>query len=78
MAYIRRSPSRTEWFRNLAGKLILIDNYTRWNSWYNMLLVLIELKKYVEEYCDQFESELEKDLLDKADWKKLRTIIEFL
>ena len=31
----------------------------------------------VEQYCEDYESELEKDLLSHADWKKLRTIKDF-
>ena len=31
----------------------------------------------VEKYCEDYESELEEDLLSHADWKKLRTIKDF-
>ena len=55
-----------------------MDNRTRWNSWYNMLLILLELKGMVKQYCEDYESELEEDLLFHADWKKLRTIKDFL
>ena len=41
VVYIRRSSARTEHFRTLAEKIILINNRTRWNSWYNMLLILL-------------------------------------
>jgi hypothetical protein len=78
VVYIYGSPGHTAWFRNLAGKLVLMDNYIRWNSWYNMLVILIKLKKHIEDYYKRFKSELEKDLLDKTDWKKLYIIIEFL
>jgi hypothetical protein len=43
-----------------------------------MLLILLELKGMVEKYCEDYESELEEDLLSHADWKKLRTIKDFL
>ena len=43
-----------------------------------MLQVLLKEKAYIDKYCEHFEHELQKDLLDLADWKKLRTINEFL
>jgi hypothetical protein len=78
VVHIRGSSARTEHFRKLAGRMIPMDNRTRWNSWYNMLLILLELKQKVEKYCEDYESEVEKDLLSFADWKKLRTIKDFL
>jgi hypothetical protein len=58
--------------------MILMDNRTRWNSWYNMLLILLKLKGIVEKYCEDYKSELKEDLLSHADWKKLCTIKDFL
>jgi len=78
VVHIRKPGGHTEYFRKLAGRMILMDNRTRWNSWFNMLLVFLELKKQIDDYCEHFESELKKDLLDLADWKKLRTIKDFL
>ena len=43
-----------------------------------MLTVLLEQKSHVDDYCTHFESELQKDMLELTDWKKLRTIKEFL
>jgi hypothetical protein len=47
--------------------MIPMDNRTRWNSWYNMLLVLLELKGMVEKYYKDYESELKEDLLSHVD-----------
>ena len=58
--------------------MILIDNCTRWNSWYDMLVVLLNLRPVVEKYCQDYEDELEDDILSFQDWKKLCTIKEFL
>ena len=63
IVHIGRSPAHTDIFRKLAGRLILMDNRTRWNSWYEMLLVLLLLKGKVEDYCKKYENELEEDLL---------------
>jgi hypothetical protein len=78
VVHIRGSSARTEHFKTLAGRMILMDNRTQWNSWYNMLVVLLNLRDIVERYCQDYESELEEDILSFADWKKLRTIKEFL
>ena len=51
MVHIRSSGGRTEHFRKLAGRMIPMDNRTRWNSWFNMLVVLLNLRPAVEKYC---------------------------
>ena len=43
-----------------------------------MLLIFLKLKEVVEKYCRKYETELEEDLLSWEDWKKLRTIKDFL
>ena len=58
--------------------MILIDNRTRWNGWYDMLVVLHNVKPVVEKYCQDHEDELKEDILSYQDWKKLRTIKDFL
>jgi hypothetical protein len=78
VVHIRGSPGRTAEFRELAGRMIPMDNRTRWNSWYTMLVVLLNLRPAVEKYCQDHEDELEEDILSFQDWKKLRTIKDFL
>jgi hypothetical protein len=78
VVYIRGSARRTEEFHTLAGRLIPMDNRMRWNSWYQMLLILLNLWPAVEKYCQNHEEELEEDILTSKDWKKLCTIKEFL
>jgi hypothetical protein len=58
VAHIRGSPARTKVFKELAKKIILIDNYTRWNSWYLILLIILNLKSQVKKYCDLYKGEL--------------------
>jgi hypothetical protein len=67
MVHICGSGSCVEYWRTLAGKIIPIDNCTRWNSWHNLLEVLLKEKAHIDEYCECFEHELHKDLLDLAD-----------
>ena len=63
VVHIRGSSARMDIFRKLAGRIIPMDNCTRWNSWYTMLLVFLELKEVVEKYYKKYETELEEDLL---------------
>src|SRR6266568_451604 len=56
-----------------------MDNETRWNLWYKIILVALELRaaigKYQEEYIDEFD---EEDILNTTDWKALESIRDFL
>jgi hypothetical protein len=78
VVHIRGSSARIARFKELVGRMILIDNRTRWNSWYEMLLVLLNLRPVIEKYCSDYKDKLKGDLLSFADWKKLRTIKDFL
>ena len=40
--------------------------------------MLLNLRPTVEKYCQNYEEELKEDILTSKDWKKLRTIKEFL
>ncbi len=62
MVYIRRLNARTDYFRKLVGRMILMDNRTRWNSWYNIFLILLKLKRMVEKYYEDYENNLEENL----------------
>jgi hypothetical protein len=65
--YIR---SLTAWiaeFLELASKIILLDNRTRWNSWDLMLIIALELWLAIEKYCQNYESELEDNKLTPKD-----------
>ena len=56
-----------------------MDNKTRWNSWYKIILVALELKaaigKYQEEYINKFNKE---DILNATNQKALESIRDFL
>jgi len=55
-----------------------MDNRTRWNSWFVMLEVLLNLEPCVTKYCIDHGDELEEDILSYGEWKRLRIIKEFL
>lgn len=44
VTYIRGSPARTKVSKELARRMIPINNRTRWNSWYSMLVIMLDLK----------------------------------
>jgi hypothetical protein len=77
VVHIRGSSARTDYFRKLTGRIIPMDNRTRWNSWYNMFFIFLELKGMVKKYCEDYESEFKENLLSHANWKMLRTIKDF-
>ena len=78
VVYIRGSTTCIAEFLELVGRRIPLDNRTRWNSWYTMLVIALELRLVVEKYFQNHELDLEDDELSNADWRQLRTIMEFL
>ncbi len=67
MIYIRGSSARTARFKELTGKIISIDNRTRWNSWYEMFLILLNLRSIIKKYCSDYKDEFKKDILNFID-----------
>jgi hypothetical protein len=63
VVYIRASPGQTVEWKELAGRIIPMDNRTRWNSWFIILEVLLNLEPYVTKYCIDHRDELEEDIL---------------
>ena len=78
VVYIRRLPSRTKEFLKYAKRRVPLSNKTRWNSWYRMLNVALAKRSGIERYCQNHETALQKDELSPDDWRRLRTIEEFL
>jgi hypothetical protein len=56
-----------------------MDNDTRWNLWYNIILVAFKLRdaiiKYQEQYIKEFN---EEDILNTTNWRALENIRDFL
>src|SRR6266498_1577390 len=78
VVYISGSSARTDVFRKFIKRLILMNNRTRWNSWYKIFLILLLLKGKVEDYYEKYKNKFEEDLLSREDWKKLSIIKDFL
>jgi hypothetical protein len=50
VVYTDASPSRTKEFKDLVEKIIAFDNNIRWNSWYQMLKIIIEKIAVIDNY----------------------------
>ena len=56
IVYIYSSANRTTWFVERASKMIPLNNRTRWNSWWKIILVALNpkirtgLSLYIKEY----------------------------
>jgi hypothetical protein len=78
VVHIRSSAGRTKEFKDLAGRIIPLDNRTRWNSWFQMLTVADQKAGAIDTYTKNYFATLQADYLSPEDWKRLRTIKEFL
>ena len=58
--------------------MIPLNNRTRWNSWYILLIVADEYASSIDMYAKSYFNELSKDYLSPVDWKRLHTIMIFL
>jgi hypothetical protein len=70
---IQGSPSLTAEFLQLASRMIPLDNYTRWNSWYLSRVVAKEHASSIDTYtksCTHWD-ELSEDYLTPEDWNRL-------
>src|SRR5947209_4284162 len=59
--HIRGSTARIEEFLELAGRMIPLDGRTRWNSWDEMLDVLLKVRSAVDKYTQNHDGELDGD-----------------
>jgi hypothetical protein len=67
VVHIRGSGLRTKEFIDKAQRMIPLDNRTRWNSWYYMIIVALELEMHIDFYVRNQE-DLVEDALNRADW----------
>jgi len=78
VVHIRGSPGRTRQFKELAGRLIPLDNRTRWNSWYSMVQVALCHESAIDAYTKANYRSLECEFLGPDEWENLRRICDFL
>jgi hypothetical protein len=51
IVHIRGSSGRIKEFIELVGRMIPLDNRTRWNSWFLMLVVAIKKARAINTYA---------------------------
>jgi hypothetical protein len=50
-------------FKKIVGRMIPLDNRTRWNSWFSLLDVALKVELKVNEYVKKNLEALEDDIL---------------
>ena len=55
-------------FKALTGRLIPLNNWTRWNSWYLMLLIAIKKVGAIDTYLKNNFAILKNNYLSLSDW----------
>jgi hypothetical protein len=76
--WLRASSSRFKPFLTLAGRMIPMDNDTRWNSWFYMLMVALKVKDAVNKTIERHYDELKDDFISPTDWKTLEDTYNYL
>ena len=76
--HMRTSDTRYNEFKEAAGRSIPRDNSTRWNSWYLMLHVFLQLRVHVNQYQDRYYNDLQEDIISRDDWQELQAYHDFL
>ncbi|CAI6373161.1 unnamed protein product [Macrosiphum euphorbiae] len=69
-----RTPKYATWLKRKNLKYAIIDNETRWNSVYNMLFRLLELK----EFCQTHHNTNTELKLKKSEWDSIKSIVDAL
>ena len=78
VAYMRASELLYNEFLDAAGRMIPMDNDTRWNSWHTMSMVACELEGFVDIFVKNHRKAIGKYALTPDDWDILREINVFL
>ena len=76
--HIRADNFRYNQFQKRAGRILALDNDTRWNSWFHLLNITLEKQDHVKWYQEKNYDTLKNDFLTIDDWKTLRDTRDFL
>ncbi|KJZ68903.1 hypothetical protein HIM_11710 [Hirsutella minnesotensis 3608] len=76
--HIRANDHRYNLFRRRAGKVLGLDNDTRWNSWFLLLDYALNKEEHIKWYQDKYYDALVDDYLAPQDWQNLREMRNFL
>ncbi len=72
------SAGHTAEFLKLVKRIILLNNYTRWNSWYLLLVVADKHVLLIDIYIKNHFTELSEDYLTPQDQERFCIIMIFL
>ncbi|ODQ72369.1 hypothetical protein LIPSTDRAFT_71900 [Lipomyces starkeyi NRRL Y-11557] len=74
------SERRYNWFKGVAGQALGLDNETRWNSWYLMLVTALKsnVRTALHQYVDNWYTVVKEDYLSPDDWQTLEETATFL
>jgi hAT family C-terminal dimerisation region len=77
--YIRASTERRNSFLKLgAKKMVTMENATRWNSGYKMVTTALELRNFIQIFCDERHPLLSDDTLSHDEWQQLVAVKDIL
>jgi len=65
--YIYSSANHIKEFKTLIGRIISLNNWIRWNSWYLMLVIAIKKVGVINTYLKNNFTSLKKDYLYLSD-----------
>ncbi|RKK14056.1 hypothetical protein BFJ67_g17976 [Fusarium oxysporum f. sp. cepae] len=74
----KASDYRHNIFRRRAGKVLGLDNDTRWNSWFLLLDAALDKEEHIKWYQDKYYDALVDDYLAPQDWQNLGETRNFL
>ena len=80
IVYIRSLANCMIWFIKHTGKIVPLDNYIRWNSWFLMLYIALKdkVKARLQLYMEHYKDDLKDDILLISKWIHLYIIHDFL
>lgn len=76
--HMRENDYRWTQFKKRAGRSLGLDNDTRWNSWFLLLDVALNLQEHVEWYQRKYCENLQDDYLTPDEWGILKDTRAFL
>lgn len=76
--HMRENDYRWNLFKKRAGRSLGLDNDTRWNSWFLLLDVALNLQEHVEWYQRRYYENLRDDYLAPNEWSILEETRTFL
>ncbi|KAJ3542069.1 hypothetical protein NM208_g2343 [Fusarium decemcellulare] len=76
--HIKAKDYRHSLFRRRAGKVLGLDNDTRWNSWFLQLDTALDKEEHIKWYQGKSYNAHVDDYLAPQDWQNLRETRNFL